>query len=134
MGIRPNEQYSECVRSFCISLHNKSPNAYRLFRKEFDHAPAPVTIRSWLSMSNANPKAGILQQSMEILRGKVAEKREQGEELIGKIIASLNIYNRLQLNLMILCVCISLESTSSPCIFHVEKFAFIHFSQCFINF
>lgn len=87
MGIRKNESYSEGVRSFCISLNNASPSAYRFVRKQFsDNIPAPVTIRAWLSNSDINPKVGILRQSLEILKRKVIEKSENGERLIGKII------------------------------------------------
>lgn len=94
MGIRKNEFYSECVRSFCISLNNTSPSAYRFVRKEFsDHIPAQVTIRAWLSSSDINPKVGILRQSLEILKRKVIEKRENGERLIGKMNDLHNIYD-----------------------------------------
>lgn len=86
-GIGNRQSYGEDVRNFCISVNNISPAAYRMLRKKFnENVPAPVTIRAWHSNADINTKPGILNQSIEVLRRKVAEKAEKNEKLIGALL------------------------------------------------
>lgn len=68
-------------------MNNKSPSAYRFLRKEFnDRIPAPITMTQWMANSDINPKPGILQQSLEVLKRINAEKEATGGRLIGGIL------------------------------------------------
>lgn len=87
VGINHRESYPAVVRNFCISLNNTSPAAYRLLRNEFDgRIPAVVTLRSWHANADINSSPGILHQSLEILKRKVAEKAINKDLLTGALL------------------------------------------------
>lgn len=68
-------------------MNNTSPAGYRLLWKEFDgRIPAPVTLRSWHANADINAEPGILNQSLEVLKLKVAEKAAKNKQLMGAIL------------------------------------------------
>lgn len=68
-------------------MNNTSPAGYRLLRKEFDdRIPAPVTLRSWHANADINAEPGILNQSLEVLKLKVAEKAANNQKLMGALL------------------------------------------------
>lgn len=86
-GRHGNESYSERVREFAFGLQYHSNRGYEFVRSTFDnHLPHPGTMRAWLSHSDLNIGTGISEQCLEIMRKKVAEKRELGEKLLCSLI------------------------------------------------
>lgn len=87
LGIGHRELYPPNIRQFCITLKNISPAAYRFVRNEFDnHLPHIRTIVDWHANSNINCEPGIMKNSIDILRRKVAEKEANGEKLFGALL------------------------------------------------
>lgn len=76
-------KYSKVVRQFCLTLHYLSPRAYRFVRNTFNnHLPAISTIQKWYRLSESNAKSGISHSSLNILRQRVKELKENGKQLL----------------------------------------------------
>lgn len=66
-----------------MSVHNMSPRTYRYIREKFSkHLPHPQTIRQWYRNSNLDARSGIGQHSLEALRKKAVQMKEDDEQLI----------------------------------------------------
>lgn len=98
MGIQHRQSYPAAVRNFCIALKNTSPAAYRFFRTQFDEKiPAPITIRGWHANADINSEPGMLKQSLEIIKLRVAEKEANNEKLLlGLLFDEMSIHKLVQ--------------------------------------
>lgn len=86
-GIKARESYSPTVRSFCMSMHNMSPRAYRYLREKFrNHLPHPQTIRQWYRNNNLDAEPGISKHSLEALQKKAGEMKENDEQLVVSLV------------------------------------------------
>lgn len=83
LGKKKQNQYSEAVRKFAITLHFYSPRAYQYLRQKFSNRlPHAGTIRKWYSNSNSNGDPGINNQTVEKLKKLVEELKSVGEEFV----------------------------------------------------
>lgn len=95
VGVGHRESYPPNARNFFIGLRNISPACFRYVRHEFsDRIPTLGTIKAWLSNSDINAKPGIQQQSLEMLKLKLAEN---DRKLVGSLsFDEMNIYKMVQ--------------------------------------
>lgn len=77
------KKYPKVVRQFCLTLHYLSPRAYRFVRNTFNkHLPAIRTIQEWYRLSTSNVKSGISYASLNILRQRAKELKENDKQLV----------------------------------------------------
>lgn len=77
------QKYPANVRQFSLNLHFHSPRAYEFVRATFDdNLPHNSTLRRWYANSDLFTEPGITTKSLEVIKTKVAEKKEVGEELV----------------------------------------------------
>lgn len=75
--------YPPAVRNFSISLHSHSVRGYDYVREVFDkNLPHPDTIRHWYANSDIDAEPGMNEYSLNVIKKKVEEKRENGEKLV----------------------------------------------------
>lgn len=91
-----NQQYSEVVREFCLTVHYYSPAAYRYLRNKFKkNLPAVRTLQCWYSSIESEP--GLTEAAFETLKQKVNEAKLRGEQLkISMFNDEMHIYKKSQ--------------------------------------
>lgn len=86
-GIRPKEGYSECVRTFCLTLQFLKPRAYEYVREKSNkNLPHQSTIRSWYWNSNIDFSPGICNSALEVLRKVGAKMEADGTPLVCNVV------------------------------------------------
>ena len=79
------KEYSPALRSFALTLHFYSPNAYRYMRKVFDTClPHPRTIAKWYQQVEGKP--GFTNYSFSALKTKVEAAAKMGKSVICSLI------------------------------------------------
>ena len=78
---KDDKKYEDSVREFCISVHMKSPSAYRYIRNCFKNAlPCERTFRKWCQKMDCTP--GFSQGALKYLSVKSQEYQQNGEHLL----------------------------------------------------
>ena len=81
---KDDKKYEDSVREFCISVHMKSPSAYRYIRNCFKNAlPCERTLRKWCQKMDCTP--GFSQGALKYLSVKSQEYQQNGEHLLGSL-------------------------------------------------
>ena len=91
-------KYDENIRKFCISLHMKSPSAYRHVRACFGNAlPCERTLRNWCQKVDCSP--GFSKGALQYLSDKSEEYRGKNQRLLCSLtFDEMSIREHMQFN------------------------------------
>lgn len=82
LGLQKGQKYSESVRTFALTLRYYSPRAYEYVRAKFNkNLPHTTTINRWYQQSSVQCESGICKRSIELIKAKVIELRNEGKDL-----------------------------------------------------
>jgi hypothetical protein len=92
----PGNKFPPQLRSFALTLHFYSPNAYNYVRKTFGNClPHPSTLRKWLATVDGSP--GYTAESLSAIKMQVDKMRQNEKDLIcGLIMDEMCIKKHVQ--------------------------------------